>query len=322
MADRTCVRCGKVFKAPCRLRDHHQRKTPCDPIVDKARLTETDRAKNHNCRYCGRAFTTANSMSRHVRSRCKVANSEEGMEQLMNHTIQRQLADQGAQIARLTMLLEQQMATGAVAVPATVNNGPVMQNNGPVTQNNGPITQNNGPITQNNTINVTQQKIVIQPWDGEHRISLTAEMIAEAFAENPRLVEYCKMTDREKTNPEGAGPYVLEALMDLTKRAHKDPLARNVYLNPKRADQVMVCLVDGSWEVRSLEEATRMMFDGVAMEIKRVVRSNEERGKLPFHVQGSASYVPMMYEDEQDRFVTMAKKPVSAHLTNTVPALK
>jgi len=239
------------------------------------------------------------------------------MEKLMDHTLQKQNADLIDQVNKLTVLVEKLVSQAPTQLQEakTPPQAPVQATiqTQQVTVNNGPVT--NTAIT-NNTVNI------IQPWDGENRIRVTAEMIAEAFTENTRLAEFCKMSDYEQTNPEGAGPYVLEALMDLTKRAHKDPMARNIYLSPKRADQVMVCLVDGSWEVRSLEEATRMMFDGVAMEIKRVVRSNEERGKLPFQIQGSASYVPMMYEDEQDRYVSMAKKPVSAHLTNTAPALK
>lgn len=224
----------------------------------------------------------------------------------MEHTLKRQNAELTAKVDKLTALVEQQANMVKQMVSSQLPSAPPVQ-----------IAQiNNGQIT-NNTVNVTAN--IIQPWDGDQKISVTAEMIVAAFEENPRLAEYCKMNDREKTNPEGAGPYVLEALLDLTKRAHQDPMARNVYLNPKRADQVMVCLVNRTWEVRSLEEATRMMFDGVAMEIKRVVRSDTEREKLPFPVQGSASYVPMMYEDEQDKFVTLARKPVSAHLTNTAP---
>jgi len=309
-----------VFAFPWKLKRHLARKTPCDPIID----TQDAEQGKLLCRYCGRPFASTPALTRHVKHRCKIANSDEGMEKLMDHTLRKQLAEQNTkmdeqskQIAELTAIVKQ-MAVGHVVPqeekkedtppPNTVHNAPVTMNT---------TVNNTGPVTQNQ-INVTQ-KIVIQPWDGDQRIRVTAEMISEAFAENARLAEYCKMSDYEQTNPENAGPYVLEALLDLTKRAHKDPMTRNIYLNPKRADQVMVCLVDGSWEVRSLEEATRMMFDGVAMEIKRVVRSNEERGKLSYQVQGSASYVPMMYEDEQDRFVAMAKKPVSAHLTNTAP---
>jgi len=328
MPDSVCQRCGVDQRYPSTLKRHLARKTPCAPIVEKESLSESDRAKKHNCRYCGRAFASNISMYRHIRRSCKIANSDEGMEKLMDHTLQKQLATQNAiqnakideqskQIAEMAAMMKQMIAGQLIPTQQQ------LPTTGPITVNNGPVTQqqvnNTGPVT---TQHINTQINIIQPWDGEKRISVTAEMIAEAFTENPRLIEYCKMNDTEKTNPEGAGPYVLEALLALTRRAHKDPASRNIYLSPKRADQVMVCLIDGSWEVRSLEEATRMMFEGVAKEIKQVVRTTSEREKLSLQVQGSASYIPMMYEDEPDRYVALAKKPVSAHLTNTAPALK
>jgi hypothetical protein len=47
-------------------------------------------------------------MNRHVRQYCKIANSDEGMEKLMDRTIQRQLAEQSTNLAeQKTKLAEQ-----------------------------------------------------------------------------------------------------------------------------------------------------------------------------------------------------------------------
>ena len=71
--------------------------------------------------------------------------------------------------------------------------------------------------------------------------------------------------------------------------ARTDPTARNVYLNPRRADQVLVHKNCGAWEVLPLAEATRLIFDGVAQGILTVSRNYEERQKLPLEAQNALS---------------------------------
>jgi len=163
----------------------------------------------------------------------------------------------------------------------------------------------------------------LRSFDSEDRLIIPAALVKAAFTENPRLAAYCKLTDEEKTDAEAAAPYVLEAFMELVKRAHKDPLSRNVYLNPKRADQALV-FVDSddvkTWEVRPLLEAIRRIFDTIAGGIHRVIVTDAERAQLPFDVQSSASWIPNLYDDEPDKYVKEAKQPMSAHLTNTRPS--
>jgi hypothetical protein len=116
-------------------------------------------------------------------------------------------------------------------------------------------------------------------------------------------------------------PYVAELLMDLTKRAHADPTARNVYLNPKRTDQALVHMTSGKWEVMSLQEATRLIFDGVAKAMVRVTLSNEERWQLPIEAQNALAMAGLLYDDEPEEYAKKAKTPMAAHLTNTAPQL-
>ena len=144
---------------------------------------------------------------------------------------------------------------------------------------------------------------------------ISAAMVRATFTENPRLVEYCHLTDNEKVDTERAVPYVMEALMDLVKRAHADISARNVYLNPKRADQVLV-FDETTWKVLTLAEAIRALFDNVAGSIQRIIVTEKERAELPFEVQASAAWIPNLYDDEPDKYVAKAKAPMSAHLAN------
>lgn len=297
-----CTQCRKQFKYPSDLQRHLQRKKPCAPILDR----DGQEKDGHVCRYCGRDFSSQTSMYRHIRKYCKIAGSEEGMDLLLDHTLQRQLAAQKREIEELKAQMKDLAAQGGGRqVGAVVQGGASSNVLGSGVQNN----------TQNNiTIN-------IRPWDGEERIHIPVDLIRAAFAENARLAEYCGLSDAEKVDDKQARPYVTEALVDLTRRAHQDPLARNVYLNPRRADQVLVCMKTGGWEVRPLAEATRLLFDGVATGIHRATITDEERRQLPDGVQGAVPWIPMLYRQDQERYVADARQPMAAHLANTKPAL-
>jgi len=320
MADRTCPKCGRAFRYPAHLRDHKTRKTPCAPIALQDELTETYQQKAHACKYCARRFTSLPSLKRHMRQNCKIANSDEGMEKLMEHTLQRQNAALAAKVDTLQAQMEEmtgimrQLVITPAAAPAAA-----------------PLASTIGSVNTGTVVNLTNNiQVNIVGFDREDRIHIPASLVKAAFTENPRLMEYCRMTDAERTDADKAAPFVLEALLDLVRRAHRDPVYRNVYLNPKRADQVIVCLDDEErvrlqrstpqrWEVRPLIEAIRLLFDGVADNLHKIVITDQDRAQLPFDVQSAASWVPNLYEDEPDRFVKDGRAPMAAHLANTRP---
>jgi hypothetical protein len=271
-------------------------------------------------------------MYRHIRQNCKIATSAEGMDKLMEYTLASQnktlaadMADMKTQMAELAALMKTQLlalppgsaaeskseaqatavAPAAKPVPAAASAAPVPA-----------IAQQIAHATQVN--NVTN--INIQAWHNpEDRIVIPVAMLRAAFTENRRLAEYCGMSDEDKTDPKGATPYVLEALMELVKRAHADPAARNVYLNPKRADQVLV-YDEETWKVVALTDAIRDIFDSVAGRISKIILSSSQRDELPQEVQASASWIPVLYEEKPEEYVEKARKPMAAHLANTAPA--
>ena len=295
VCEKVCVRCGKEFRAPALLKRHLERKTPCEPIIDAT-------GNGIACRYCGKSFASRPSMSRHVKQYCRIANSDEGMEKLLDHTLQKQLAEQnanlaeqGAQITKLTALVERLAGAGPSATQQIQHAGQV----------------NNGAVT--NIVN-------IHPWDGDRRIGVELAHILAAFTDNAKLREYARMGDHELTDPGIAPPYVTELLMDLTRRAHADPASRNVYLNPRRADQALVHKKSGAWEVLPLAEATRLIFDGVAATIHHTTMTLAERRQLPLEAQNALSMAGLLYDDEPEEYVRRAKAPMAAHLINTAPA--
>ena len=284
------------------LKRHNQRKTPCAPIIEKDDLPENKKGNPNRCKFCGRVYSRADSLKRHLKS-CAIANTEEGMDALMDRALQKQNARLEERVDRLTALVEQLSGMLPVATQGTtISVG----------------TVNTGPVT--NVMQVNATIVTIKNFDSDDRICIPVSLVTAAFTENPRLVEYCRMTDVERTNADKAAPYVLEALIDLIRRAHKDPVYRNVHLNPHRSDQVMVCVgKDQRWEVRSLLDVTRNLFDGVANNLHRLILTDKERVQLPFNVQCAAAWVPNMYEDEPDRFVRDGRAPMAAHLQNTKP---
>lgn len=237
------------------------------------------------------------------------------MEKLFEHTLQRQVASQTkevselkAQVAELATLLKGQLAIVADSPRAWVESAAQV--------NVGPVTNSTVVTQQNNTIIMP-----VTPWDGEQRIKVTASQIAAAFEENARLKEYARLEDHQLTDPNIAPPYVTELFMDLTKRAHAVPAARNVYLNPKRADQALVHMTTGKWEVVPLQEATRLILDGVAKSMVRVTLSSEERRHLPLEAQNALAMAGLLYDDEPEEYAKRARAPMAAHLSNTVPLI-
>jgi hypothetical protein len=152
----------------------------------------------------------------------------------------------------------------------------------------------------------------------EDRLVITTALVKAAFAENPRLEAYCKMPIEKKTDADVAAPYVLEALMELVKRAHKNPLARNAYISAGQEDQTQI-YVDSHgvkvWEACSLLETTKKIFDTVAINIKRIIITGAERAQLPAHMQSSVSWTSALYDFESDKYVKEARQLMAAHLT-------
>jgi hypothetical protein len=76
MADRTCEKCGQVFKLPCRLKAHLERKVPCvpkpEPPANKPEAPSQETKPTLTCERCHASFTAISSLNRHrIRRSCK-----------------------------------------------------------------------------------------------------------------------------------------------------------------------------------------------------------------------------------------------------------
>jgi uncharacterized C2H2 Zn-finger protein len=114
MEGRTCEKCGRSFRYPRDLAAHLRRKTPCSPILEQedlpAAVREDPDLEKKQCRFCGRVFSSYDSMRRHVRKSCGIApnarNGDAGMTKLYEHTIRQQQAQIEAQRVQIDQLLE------------------------------------------------------------------------------------------------------------------------------------------------------------------------------------------------------------------------
>ena len=197
----------------------------------------------------------------------------------------------------MTLLKNQLMVVPSKGkeTPTVTNTLVNADNSTTVSNSNNSVTQNS--VTQNSiTQNIAQQTIVnIHPFSMDQVIILPAEMIQAAFTENAKLREYCA-SGNIHLDAEKSAPYVLEALVELVRRAHSDPAQRNIYLSPDRADQVRVFMqpnngVKGTWELLPLIDAIRRTFDSVSKLILRANTTEAERKKMSFEVQSVTGWV-------------------------------
>jgi hypothetical protein len=242
------------------------------------------------------------------------------MDKLMEHTLQRQQAEQNAKIDRLTTLLERQqetlsalLAAGGQLVDRAAAD--IARPEAPQVGAAGVVV--NGPVTNN--VQVINQVQITAPWDSDRRINVGVKDMIAAFAENPRLQEFARLSDHEMADHEIGGPFVIELFMDLIRRAHADPTMRNVYLNPRRMDQVLVYHEKGRWEVFPLPDTIRLMMDGISEKIRPVILTPKLCGQLPLEAQNALAMAGMLYEETPEEYARRAKGLMSAHLANMAP---
>ena len=240
------------------------------------------------CLSCGRAFSRKDSLTRHGR-RCKIQKVP------VNNSEDVRFARLEQQVEELTNLVTQ---VGAAGTPAGASSACVMNAH---TMN---VMQN----TNTNIINVNS--ITIAPWGSP--LQLTDADVEAALATVPGIAGTLAL------------PEVVAALMELVKRAHVPPAARNVHLNPKRTDQALA-LSPGGWAALPLEEATAALFDGASASMAALSRWDKltpkvgQAARAPSMRQTMRATLPVQYRAERADAVQMGLRPMGAHLLNVAP---
>lgn len=107
-------------------------------------------------------------------------------------------------------------------------------------------------------------------------------------------------------------PDIVAVLMELVKRSHIPQDTRNIYINPKRADQALA-LTAGGWAALPLNEATAVLFDGAS---DRISAPGSTSIAL---MRGIMIALPAKYQAERAGAVQMGLRPMEAHLANMAP---
>lgn len=309
MAQTTCAKCGREFKYPCHLRRHEQRKTPCAILPQEL-------APAHACPNCKRSFAQKSSLYRHVREYCPakgqlpapVVAVAAQPEQAAGAETAKQLEEVKQQLAELKALLSLTPAPAHVISAVGASGRAKVRSQTAAVINNGPV--------QNTCVNVA-----VTCWNvpGGPLPPFTPEFLTGVFA-HEELRKFREMPMCDQMSPDIAPPYVLRSLLETVRSAHQDPAYRNVYLNPKRADQVLVCIDRGGefcWEVREVAEATRVLFNAATERMTTVTTNHEARERLPKEFQDVVAWVPILYNYEPERYVEDSRKAMMALLENT-----
>ena len=275
-----CDKCGATFTTKQKMQRHLERKRPCEPVIYVDDQTSDESTNSNRCKYCGRTYSRPDSLKRHTTT-CRIATGQESKDQIYENIIRKQeerfreeLAKRDALLATFSARLEQLTAAQDARADAAAD-----------------------------------APVCLAGFDNADRIRISPALVTAAFSDNLRLIEYCQMAEGDRVDPERAAPFVMETLMDLIRRVHKSPVHRNIYLSSNRADQVMVCVGDArdraeeKWEVRSLLDVVRILFDGVAKAIRLIISADKDRAQLSMEVQSAVAWIPVLYEGDPDRFV-------------------
>jgi hypothetical protein len=338
MSDRTCETCGSAFGQPWQLSRHRNRKTPCTPVIDAADAPEDD-PKKYSCRHCSRRFTTQQALSRHIRQNCKLtregdadddifaaADSDDTDVEQTQQQLQEELASVRAQVEELKRFIEAHIPSGpkapavAAKTPAPVAKMPAAVAKTPAVATKTPAVAAKTPAVAAKPPPIaapepTGPPSKMETFDSEKRIHITASDVEAVFTKNARLVKYCRMSDEARTDADKAVPFVLEAFIELIRRAHQDPAYRNIYVDPDHTDQVMVSDESRQWKPLPFAEGIRRLFDSVADHLHHIILSDRERSQLSLEVQGAASWVPGLYEDNPEHYISKGKTLMVKHLT-------
>ena len=294
MSDRTCKRCAKKFKYPRDLRNHYARKTPCAPIVELKDLSpevlDDPELNKKKCPYCGRVFSSYDSMRRHVRKSCKIVpnekNGDRGMELLYEHTIKKQqteIEDLKKLVKEQGQMMKQLISTKQVASSSSASQ----------------ITNRGEVITSGskNTVVVDNKRIVINVFgkeDFSHITRADVKEILDSSVQNTLIEDAAQM-----------------ALLKMAMRAYSDPAhPENLtcFLPNKKTNDALIHTEKG-WEVQPVglvitpmaEKSLNELFDKQPLVdyqkydgVMRELRDNGEK-----HVGNTSQLRPILVRNKR-----------------------
>lgn len=156
--------------------------------------------------------------------------------------------------------------------------------------------------------------IIIPPFAGDGILQLTAEELLAICTTSNGFQEFSALGEHDRVDENKGGRYVSTVLIDVVRGSHGDPAARNVRMNPARADQTLVYAGGGGWLVQSFGETTSQLCTAASALMNRLCRKHFM--DTLHDVAGGISSLNLLYTQNPARYHRDMRAPLTAHLTN------
>jgi hypothetical protein len=246
-----CPKCGHHFRDTSKLKAHLGRKTPCAPILEKEDLPAEKRDNPHNCKFCGRTYSRADALTRHLKKSCKIVpreGNEEGMEKLYEHVLRKQQR----QIEELKTEMAFLKAAAAATPTALITAIGLAEEKQPVaTLATPPVANAAGQATSMCGVNIAIDKSI-----GKTTNNITTNVTINVFGQEkldritrPQVIDLLRglgpVGENVKTIAEKA--IIHAAMLIFSDPAHPEDIT--CYLPNKKGDDALVHGESG-WEVQ------------------------------------------------------------------------
>ena len=175
--DRQCLKCRRVFRDPSTLRRHMGRKRPCAPVVDREELAAEPNEKSH-CRFCGRPYSNAYNVRRHMMSCPIAARGERGMDELYAHVLKRTQRAQEQEAAAEQQVEALRAELGQARLEVATLRGNQVQAAG-----NAPVVLVCEQTSNTFVTNVTHNHVVINVFGRENTAHITSASVRDILTE-------------------------------------------------------------------------------------------------------------------------------------------
>lgn len=266
-----CEKCGKTFESRRNLERHLARTRPCGPTLEVVEV----KGGVHCCRDCGGLFSRSDSLTRHKKICPAAPRGGDGPEP-------RPPIVQNIQNVQNNITVFAPVTTNHVTTTILAVGAGAVASCAPAGWPPGWAAPLGRPA----------------PFPSDFTIPL--EVLRRALPSDVREMEACRRGE----------PMAIAALMvEIVRHMHADPKERNMYLNPKRADQVLVYIPE-RWQVRPLLEAVGLVFDHVAGEIAEALPLADPPLLRLAHAAREG------FHAKRDEVVRRSCKAMSAHLAD------
>ena len=243
----------------------------------------------NQCETCGAVFEKKQSLTRHMNKKIPCSPAETKKTCINCHKIFSRVDVLKRHLQKRCKIANNRLELAPTINPLTVNNV-------------GNVLDNSTNVSNNLTVN----NINITPWG--RPLELSDQDVETVLARVLARLPGAASTLSTK--------HVADALMHAVQLSHTPEAARNIYLDPKQSDRVLVMTEGNTWGYLHLVDALPVMMDSASVRIAApaaipIVPPN------PYFAMKAA--IPAKYLREKDDVLCLNKRPMGVHLANMAP---